>query len=204
MTKKVILTGFKPFGPYFFNPTEDAVKYFNSIESIPGIEIKGIVLPCTYESAFLLNKIIDEEKPDAIISMGLSSSVKGIRIETVFMNLMGGKYPDSSGNSPKMIPICNNGRNFLSPQSNYLFLADKLYREKIPIEISANADTYICNSLGYLLTKKIIEENLPINNMFINIPWTDDYKDIIKLDFGKVTLEKEIFYKAIELLIKNI
>jgi pyroglutamyl-peptidase len=133
MTKKVIFTGFLPFGGYQFNPTEDLVRYFNSYVTIPQIEIMGLVLPCTYFGAFeKLSKIIDKEKPDAIISMGLSSCVKGIRIETTFRNLMNGKYPDMSGYDPAGIPICNeiNAREFLTSNvSNIFFSEYSLFRE---------------------------------------------------------------------------
>jgi len=207
MTKKIILTGFKPFGFYHYNPTEECVNYFGFKISIPQIEIIPLVLPCSYFGAFdLLSKTIDTEKPDAIISMGLSSSVPCIRIETVFRNLMKGKYPDSNHYAPFGVKINEKGnaREFLSPQANHLFLANKLHLEDIPIELSANADTFICNSLGYLTTKKILEENLPIHNMFIHIPFTDDYKEKVELEPSKIFLEKEKFYKAIKLLIKNI
>jgi pyrrolidone-carboxylate peptidase len=84
------------------------------------------------------------------------------------------------------------------------FLANILYSEKMPVEVSANADNFICNSLGYLTTKKILDNNLNIRNMFIHIPWTDNYKDKIVLEPGKIFLEKEKVYTAIKLLIKNI
>jgi hypothetical protein len=43
-----------------------------------------------------------------------------------------------------------------------------------------------------------------MRNMFIHIPWTDDYKNKINLEPSKIFLEKEKYYQAIELLIKNI
>jgi len=205
--KKIILTGFKPFGNYPFNPTEESTKYFISCVTIPQIEIIGLVLPCTYFGAFkILSEVMDKEKPDAIISTGLSSSVKGIRIETAFRNLMSGKYPDSTGYSPVELKINEekNAREFLSPQANHLFLANKLHLENIPVEMSANADTFICNSLGYLTTEKILNNNLPIRNMFMHIPFTDNYKDRINMDSSKFFLEKEKLHQAIKLMIKNI
>ncbi len=204
--KKVILTGFLPFGDYDFNPTEKSALYYNS-RMISGIKIIGIVLPCTYFSAFeKLSNLMDEEKPDGIISMGLSSCVRGIRIETVFRNLMNGKYSDSNGYKPVNLPISldKNAREFLSGNTNNLSHANILYSNNIPVEISGDADTFVCNSLGYLTTKKIIEDNLDVRNIFIHIPWTDDYRSEISLGIDKIFLEKDKYYKGIELLIKNI
>lgn len=207
--KKVILTGFEPFGGYEHNPTKESTEYFNEIGMISGIKVIGVVLPCTYFGAFkILCKVINEEKPDAVISTGLSSSVKRIRIETTFHNLMNGKYPDADGMMPSNLPIWDkpHAKDFLIANANNIYLAGILQQNEIPVELSIDADAFICNSLGYLTSKKILKDSFwsSIKNMFIHVPWTDDYKNLINLEPTKIFLEKEKYYKAIELLIKNI
>jgi pyroglutamyl-peptidase len=206
--KKVILTGFEPFGDYEFNPTKESTEYFNSVGVVSGVKVIGLVLPCTYFGAFhLLSRTMEEENPDAVISVGLSSSVKAIRIETTFRNLMNGKYPDSKGNTPKNLPLCDgpNAKEFLSSTANNIYLANLLHSKDLPVEISGDADSFICNSLGYQTSKKILSNQFySMRNMFIHIPWTDDYKDKIQLESTKIFLEKEKYYRAIELLIKYI
>lgn len=207
--KKVILTGFEPFGGYKYNPTKESAEYFNKISVISGIRVIGLVLPCTYFGAFqVLDKVINKERPDAVISTGLASSVKGIRIETTFQNIMKGKYPDADGKTPNGLPIWSKpyAEDFLITTANNIYLANVLKSNEIPVEVSINADAFICNSLGYLTTKKILKDSpwSLIRNMFIHIPWTNDFKDKIELEPTKIFLEKEKYYKAIELLIKNI
>jgi pyroglutamyl-peptidase len=206
--KKVILTGFEPFGGYKYNPTKESTEYFNKIGIVSGVKVIGIVLPCTYFGAFkILSKVMNKEKPDAIISTGLSSSVKGVRFETTFHNIMNGKYPDSNGLSPNGLSIWNKpyAKDLLLATADNIYLSEILKQNKIPVEISIDADAFICNSLGYLTTKKILLNFLPrVKNMFIHIPWTDDYKNKINLEPSKIFLEKEKYYQAIELLIKNI
>lgn len=206
--KKVILTGFEPFGGYNYNPTKESTEYFNKIGFVSGVKVIGLVLPCTYFGAFkILSKVMNKEKPDAIISTGLSSSVKGIRFETTFHNMMNGKYPDANGLKPNGLPIWDKpyAKDFLLATANNIYLANILEQNEIPVEISNDADAFICNSLGYLTTKKILLDFIPqVKNIFIHIPWTDDYKDKIELDSTKIFLEKDKYYQAIELLIKNI
>ena len=205
--KKIILTGFRPFGPYEYNPTAELAKFYNG-KTITGNEIIiGVVLPCTYYGAFnLLSKIIDYENPYAIISTGLWSSVKGIRIETTFKNLMDGKYPDSNGYDPKNIPLNSEqgAKGKYKSFSDSLYLEKKLQRLDIPIEVSEDANTFICNSLAYLTNQKIAKEKLQIKNCFIHVPWTDDYQEKIELEEGKTFLNKEKLYDAVEILIQNI
>lgn len=206
--KKVILTGFEPFGNYLFNPTKESTEYFNSVGVVSGVKVVGLVLPCTYFGSFhLLSGVIDEERPDAVISTGLSSSVKAIRIETTFRNLMNGKYPDFEGNIPKNLPLCDepNAKEFLASTANNIYLANLLHSKGLPVEISGDADSFICNSLGYQTSKKILSNEFStMRNMFIHIPWTYDYKDKINLESTKIFLEKEKYYQAIELLVKYI
>lgn len=203
--KTIILTGFDIFGPYSFNPSKDLVFYYNS-KFIAGQEqIIGAVLPCTYFGAFKeLAGIIDRENPYAIISVGLSSSVKGVRIETTFKNLMNGKYPDADGYDPKNVPIENGAPEALISTADNIHLLGLLYEKNIPVEISTNADAYICNSLGYQTTQKIIDEHLPIKNMFIHIPWTDNYRGEVESHPDKIFIKKQKLHEAIEILIKNI
>lgn len=205
--KKVILTGFFPFGDYKFNPTEEIVKYFNN-KTITGHEhIYGIVLPCTYYGASeILSDFIDKINPNGIISLGLSSSVKSVRIETVFRNLMNGKYPDATGFMPEKLPLIreDDAREFLPSFADNIFLADLIHSNKIPVEISGDASAYICNSLGYLTSKKIIDEGLSIKNMFVHIPWTDDYTTRINLEPGKTFIGKDVVDSAIKLIVEHI
>jgi len=94
---------------------------------IGNISVKGIVLPCTYYGAFEKLKIaIVNHSPTAIISMGLSSSVHRIRIETTSKNIMNGKYPDANGYFPEGVLIKRDASEFLKVNSNSQKIVDIL------------------------------------------------------------------------------
>lgn len=202
--KKVILTGFGPFGPYQFNPTKELAEFYNG-KLIWNAEVISIVLPCTYLSAFdVLSKVIDENHPDLIISLGLSSSLQKIRIETKFRNVMDGKYPDVDGFDPKDMQIRKDYSvdHAISPTSDSNLLEKVFGSHQIPFEISKNADFYFCNSLGYLTSYKLSQYPLqPIKNVFMHIPWTDDYSSVVSLQPPKVFIEKKAVLTAIDLCI---
>lgn len=204
--KKIILTGFGSFGPYQFNPTKDLVEFYNG-KKLFGAEIIGVVLPCEYYKSYeVLAEKIDKIKPNAIISTGLSSSVFRMRIERTFRNLMDGKYPDNIGFEPKSEKIVSSFSDyeFLGSFADNIRLANTLHLNDISVGLSSNADYFFCNYLGYKTTMKIMIESLPIKNMFIHIPWTDDYKSKITLEPPKIFLKKETLHKAIDLLIEHI
>ena len=202
--KQVILTGFESFGPYKFNPTQDSTKYFDG-KKIGEYDVKGVVLPCTYFGAFeILKSLIDEINPVAILSTGLSSSVRGIRVETTARNIMNGKYADANGYQPKGSLIIEDESMFLNTNCNNVNLVNILFNAGVPAEISCDAEGFICNSLIYQTTNYLNKNNLKIKNAFIHTPWTFDYRFKVELEPGKIMIQKAVLFDSIERIIKNI
>lgn len=205
--KKIIITGFEPFGSYTDNPTMDLIEYIkNKYEKNNDLKIIGLVLPCEYYGAFeILNDKINKEKPDVIISTGLASAVRGIRIENRFHNIMDGKYPDAKGFDPKKEPIIDGGDDcYYTDYKSNIFFKNNLIKRNLPIEFSNNAEYFTCNSLGYLTARKITEEKLPIKHMFLHICWTSDYRGKYKIGLDKMFIETSSLHSAIDFILKNI
>lgn len=203
--KTVILTGFQPFGPYVYNPTEESTTLFHGKE-FGDRKVVGIVLPCVYDTWAHLVNVVSRTSPYAIINTGLSSSVKGFRIESTFRNVMNGKYPDANGYEPKGERILHEPH---APESVKSCAANKklyelLLSNGIPAERSKNAEAFICNALGYNVSLATRNYDYVQKNMFVHIPWTSDYRDRVALEEGKIFLDKEKYHQGLELLIRNI
>ncbi len=199
--KRAILTGFEPFGPYKFNPTQDVAKEYDGT-NLKGIEIVGLVLPCTYYGAFeKLSGQIEEFSPDIILSTGLASSIPGFRLELLGKNVMNGKYPDADGKKPENEPIIKSGKAKYRTNCDIIHLAEKFEDASLTVDISSDAEEFICNSLIYLTSRRIRDGGLQIKNAFLHTPWTDDYTNKIKLEQNKITVKKEDLKKGIEALL---
>lgn len=202
--KKLILTGFEPFGPYKFNPTQDIAKAFSGADYF-GIKIIGIVLPASYFSASdILFSKIERERPDIVLSCGLASSVQRIRIEAVGRNCMNGKYPDCDGLKPRNEEIVLGGPRCQSVNTDSIALANCLHDEGIDSEVSVDAGAYICNSLIYRTMYRIRDKKSQIKFAFFHTPWTDKDLDRIQLEQGKVTIKKSDLVKTVEILAQKI
>jgi pyroglutamyl-peptidase len=203
--KKIILTGFEPFGPYPYNPTQESTLDFHG-KIFDDREVIGIVLPSIYNAwGYLASAILHNSDAHAIISTGLASSARGIRIESTFRNTMNGKYADANGYAPKNIPIINNKVPYsIRSKAPHKKLFHLLLENNIPAERSNDANRFICNSLGYTTSVAIRNSRYVNRNIFIHIPWTTSYKEKVLLEPGKIFLEKELYYKGLELLIRNI
>jgi pyroglutamyl-peptidase len=199
-----ILTGFEPFGPYKFNPTQDIAKEFDG-QSIGEVKVRGIVLPASYTRAYdILLDAIKQEKANIVLSSGLASTVRGIRLEAVGRNNMQSKYPDCDGRMPQNEKISITGALEYYTNTSTINLATCLQEAGIDSETSSNADTYICNSLLYQVSQAIREESLPVKFAFFHTPWTRDYLDRINLEPGKKTISKASLKKTVEILITEL
>lgn len=204
--KKIILTGFQPFGPYKYNPTEQSTIDFNG-KIFGDRRVIGLVLPCIYDAwGYLASTIVRNGEVHAVISTGLSSSAMGMRIESTFRNAMNGeKYPDANGYAPKNVPIVANGAPYnVKSKAPHKKLLHLLLENDVPAEASDDADSFICNSLGFKTSLAIRASKYVFRNLFVHVPWTTAYKEKVPTVPGKIFLDHDLYYKGLELLIRNI
>lgn len=195
--KRIILTGFEPFGPYKYNPTMDLTRSLH-YKRVGDLEFSGLVLPCTYYGAFnILSEKITQLSPEIVISGGLSSSIPSLRLELAGKNIMNGKYPDAGGRKPNNEQIVPKGDFFHTVNTDIIYLEKCLSEKNIEADVSADAGEFICNSLIYLTMKMIYEEDLPVRFSFFHTPWTENYLSRIKLEPGKVTIKKNNLEKFV-------
>lgn len=202
MTNILLLTGFKHFGPYQGNPTEDIVEKFDET-SINGYLVKGLILPSNYYKAFeILSKEIDNLSPKALLSIGLATRVPRIRFETTGKNFMNGKYPDDAGFQPHKQEIVPGDKKTYSISTNPIDLAREISNHGISVEISVDAEDYLCNSLLYLTARKLKNEGLNLPYAFFHTPWTNDYIGKVDLKPNKVTIAKSRLEKVVKLTLE--
>jgi len=175
--KRAILTGFEPFGNYPFNPTQDLVKFYNGT-TVNGIEIVGLVLPCSYARSFqVLSAEMDRLAPDMILETGFVSGALRIRLEAVGRNQMyHDRYADADGRRPDHEPIVSGGKPYYRTNADNVALMIALQEAGIPAEISIDADRFVCNALIYQTARRIEEEGLPIRHAYFHTPATEDYR----------------------------
>lgn len=219
MNKVILLTGFKPFGPYNFNPTMDIVNKLNGQffttedgDLLKARRIVSAILPATYDAFEDLSILIDKHNPYAVVSLGFASSSKGFQFETHFHNKMGNfKYPDANGYNPELqIPILKerNENHIFKLELNLDEILYKVESQGINANVSLGAGSYICNSLGYNLAEKIAKQNLKTKQIFIHIPCTSEYREQIKFDPSdsdeKIFLDKKVIFEGLKIIFKNI
>jgi len=154
---KILLTGFEPFGDLKVNPSQDILERIMDGHTLCNLhEINTTILPVSFDSAGArIKKTIQEFKPDAILSLGLSEGSDSITLERKAMNLKQdtGVLNTKNINGPKLIlfgrPISY--KSTLPLERIYRSLKDR----NIPVTMSDNAGKYICNYVFYLACHQI-------------------------------------------------
>ena len=98
--KTLLLTGFEPFLSFTVNPTMKIVEELNG-QNIGDFHIIGKTMSVDFaKSGSQLISLIEEIKPDAVISLGLAGGRSKITPERIAINVKDGAA-DNEGNAPE-------------------------------------------------------------------------------------------------------
>jgi pyroglutamyl-peptidase len=183
--KKLLITGFEPFGGEKINPSWEAVGLLP--DEIGGYSLIKLRIPVVFgESAEMVIKMAEEIRPDVILCIGQAGGRSAITPEMVAINLRYAKIPDNKGNQPKDEPIILGGNTaYLSPLP-VRKMAEAINSAGIFSQVSYSAGAYVCNDLMYSLINHF--KNTKIKTGFIHVPYCKeqnkepfmDMKDIVK------------------------
>ena len=156
--KKIIVTGFEPFGGAQRNMSWDAVSQLSGVEKV--------LLPVSFARACRMVRDLAAEDADMILCVGEAAGRNRISIERVAINLMDARIPDNDGYRPADTPVCP-GR----PAAWFSSLPVRRLQSAIAgSEISYSAGTYVCNAVFYSLMDEIQLRGNRIPGGFIHVP----------------------------------
>ncbi len=193
--KKLLITGFEPFGGEKINPSWEAVKLLP--EKIGDFELFKIEVPVVFEKAAktVLAKA-NEINPDAIICVGQAGGRPSVTPEMVAINLRFASIPDNEGNHPKDVPCVSGGENAYFSTLPVRKMVEAVSEASIPCSVSYSAGTYVCNDLIYHVLHRF--KNTETKACFIHVPFIPEQTD------DKPSLPIETIAKALEIAIEAI
>ncbi|MBK5114264.1 MAG: pyroglutamyl-peptidase I [Candidatus Heimdallarchaeota archaeon] len=170
--KKVLLTGFDPFGKDKVNPALELVKKMAN-EVIQDVELTTISLPVVFGEAITkLVSSIEKIKPDLILSVGQAAGRMVVSIERIGLNMDDSDFSDNAGNKPRDELIATNGPAAYFTTIDVRKTFKEIKKAGIPVKISNSAGTYVCNNLIYGALHYLVSNNLKtIKYGFIHIPY---------------------------------
>ena len=181
--KKILITGFEPFGEEQINPSWDAVCLLPS--KIGEYTLTKLLVPVVFGAAF--ETVINEAKkinPDVILCVGQAGGRSDITAELVAINLRHATISDNSGICPKDEPIDKEGKTAYFSTLPVRKIAKSIEDAGIPAKVSYTAGAYVCNDLLYTLLAKY--ENTDTKIGFIHVPYSTAQKKEPSMDIEKI------------------
>lgn len=145
--KKILITGFDPFGGETINPALEAV---HLVQPPEGVELVRLEVPTVFgTSAMVLAQAAEREKPDVILCVGQAGGRDSVTPERVAINLMDASIPDNAGCQPVDEPVVPGAENALFSTLPVKAMVQAVRDAGIPAKISNTAGTFVCNQLLY-------------------------------------------------------
>ena len=193
---KIIVTGFDPFGGEKINPSIECVKALPEIE---GVELIRLELPTVFkESAKRLNEVINDVKPDAVLSVGQAGGRAGITMERIAINVDDARIPDNISQQPIDEEIQVEGEAAYFSTLPIKRIVKAIREAGISAEVSNSAGTFVCNHIMYQALFAATKADKPFKAGFMHIPFIPEQTT------DKPSLSLEESTKALQIAIETI
>ena len=181
--KKLLITGFQPFGGESINPSWEAVSRLPS--EINGYFLTKLLIPVVFgEAAAAIIAKAEEIRPDVILSVGQAGGRCDITPELVGINLRHASIPDNSGFQPKDESIEKGGETAYFSTLPVRKMADAINAVGITSAVSYSAGAYVCNDVLYTLLSRFAGSKTRVG--FIHIPYSFEQNKEPSMDIGDI------------------
>ena len=182
--KKLLITGFEPFGGETTNPSWDALAAIP--DCLGEYSITKLEIPVVFElsAKTVIDKAL-EIGADVVLCIGQAGGRDAITPELVGINLRHGSIPDNNGNQPcdEEIVIGGDKAYFTTVPSRKI--AEKIAAKGIPARLSYTAGAYVCNDVIYSLLHHFRDTETMFG--FIHVPYSTDQGKEPSMPIDKIT-----------------
>lgn len=166
--RKLLITGFDPFGGEAINPAWEAVKLLP--ETIGDCRLYKLQIPTVFgEAAQLALAEAKNIVPDVILCIGQAGGRAAVTPERIGINLRSASIPDNAGNRPQEEIIVPGGADGLFATVPVRAMADAVTAAGLPGAVSNTAGTFVCNETLYLLLHRYTGTATAVG--FIHVPF---------------------------------
>ncbi|MBS4205516.1 pyroglutamyl-peptidase I [Lederbergia citrea] len=171
MGKKVLITGFDPFGTDKVNPALEAVKQLDGIKA-DNVEIVAQEVPTVFHKSIeVVVEAIEKHEPDVVICVGQAGGRTQVTPERIAINVDDARIPDNQRNQPIDEAIYEDGPAAYWTTLPVKRMVHEMKKAGIPAAVSNTAGTFVCNHLFYGVMHYLQKSAPQIRGGFIHIPF---------------------------------
>ena len=166
--KKLLITGFDPFGGQSVNPSWEAVKLLP--DRIGIYELTKLQIPTVFGKA--AEAVLAEAQalqPDVILCVGQAGGRSSITPEVVAINLREAKIADNAGNQPVNLPVVTDGPAAYFATVPVRDMVAAMEAAGFPAALSYSAGAFVCNDVLYSVLHHY--DASPVRVGFIHVPF---------------------------------
>lgn len=191
MEKKLLITGFDPFGGAAVNPSWLAVERLP--DQIGDYRVYKLQIPTVFgKAAQTVLQAAEKICPDVILSVGQAGGRASVTPERVGINVRSARIPDNEGKQPQEEPIVSGGADGLFSTLPVQAMASAIEKHGLPGQVSNTAGTFVCNDTLYTLLHRY--QHTAVRVGFIHVPYLPEQ--------GNPGLPLEQITKALEAAIE--
>lgn len=151
--KRLLVTGFGPFGGSPVNPSEIAA---TAVADRPeaGVTVRSAVLPVVGGTApgsarAVLDGLLEAFRPDCVVLFGEAHVRSAISVERIAVNLRDYRIADNSGSVVRDEPVVAGAPDAYFATVPIRAMAEAVARLGIPGELSLSAGSFLCNEVMF-------------------------------------------------------
>ena len=168
MEKRLLITGFDPFGGENINPAWEAVKALP--EQIGEFTLRKLQIPTIFGlAAQQVLETAEEFRPHVILCVGQAGGRAAVTPERIAVNIRDAKIPDNAGNRPEGEPVDAQGPAAYFSTLPVKAMADAIQAAGLPGQVSNSAGAFVCNDTLYLLLHHYAGTDTRVG--FVHVPW---------------------------------
>ena len=166
--KKLLITGFDPFGGETINPSWEAVKLLP--EFVGEYEVHKMEIPTVVAlAAKIVLKKAEEVHPDVILCIGQAGGRSAVTPERIGINIRSARIPDNAGNQPVEQTIVPDGPDGIFSTVPVAKMAQAIQDAGLLGAVSNTAGAFVCNDTLYLLLYHYAGTDVRVG--FIHVPY---------------------------------
>jgi len=189
--KKLLITGFDPFGGAAVNPS------WLAVEQLPGrvgdFEIQKRMIPTVFGAA--AEAVLEEAEkvqPDVILCVGQAGGREAVTPERIAVNIRDARIADNAGNQPRGEFVVPEGPAAYFATVPVEKMAEGIRQAGIPATVSNSAGAFVCNDVLYTLLHHYHGTQTIVG--FIHVPYLPEQ--------GSPAMELERITSALRLAIE--
>ena len=189
--KKLLITGFDPFGGAAVNPSWLAVEKLP--DRIGAFAVHKKMIPTVFGAAAeAVLKEAEKVQPDVILCVGQAGGRDAVTPERIAVNIRDARIADNAGNQPRGEFVVPEGPAAYFATVPVEKMAQAIRKEDIPATVSNSAGAFVCNDVMYTLLHHYAGTAVKVG--FIHVPYIPEQ--------GSPAMELERITSALRLAIE--